>query len=407
MRSRPTTNFPGYEDLYSGPDGNTFQHRLPGYSHYDSFTVQNGEVKGDRNRPNPISYQKVVYTCDPFEYVYWDRRFAPTKFKGIMRGDSTTGTSGLFEGLPPLPSSPMNSEAYDRAYAKAMSQVRAGSSQILIDAAEWKSTRDMVSASNTLHQRVAGVFDHLHRYAKGRMNRDSRLLDAVASRYLELRYGWQPLIGSVYDALDNLHREVLGPRLVSVKARAGSRESVDGSSLTTVYSGEHGTIKLPFVRFSEDDYRCELSWDIVVPGEGVWDWTSLNPASIAWELLPMSFVADWFITVGQSLENLENWVLWKAGFAGGYVTYTSRSTRIGQVNAAGASSYQYIYRRAREVRVKVMKDRQVLSSLPMPNPPRVRINLNSARVLDAASLLRLAIGRKLRAIDALTRVGGR
>lgn len=404
MRSRPTRSFLGYEDVYSN---DMFQHRTTGVSHYDKFTVQNGEVRGDRIRPNPISYTKEVYTCEPFEYVHWDRRFAKSTFKGIMRADTTTGTSGLFEGLPPLPASPVNANAYDGAYAKAMSKVRSGSSQILIDAAEWKSTRDMVSASNALHKRVAGVFEHLHRYAKSRSDRDRRLIDAVASRYLEMRYGWQPLIGSVYDALDNLHREVLGPRLVSLTARSGSRETLDGSSLTTVYSGEHGTIKLPFVRFSEDDYRCELSWDIVVPGEGIWDWTSLNPASIAWELLPLSFVADWFITVGQSLENLENWVLWKAGFAGGYVTYTCRSTRIGQVNATRTKSFQLISRRAREVRVKVMKDRQVLSELPLPNPPRVRINLNSDRVLDAAALLKLAIGRKLRAIDALTRVGGR
>lgn len=404
MKSRPATDNIGYEDAYVD---DVFVHRTMGKSHYDRFTVQNGEVKGDRIRPNPISYEKEVYTCEPFEYVHWDRRFAKSTFKGIMRAESTTGTAGLLQGLPPLPTTPINAEAYDRAYAKAMSKVRLGSSQILVDAAEWRSTRGMVSSSNALHKRVAGVFDHLHRYAKGRSDRDRRLIDAVSSRYLEMRYGWQPLVGSVYDALDNLHREVLGPRLVSLTVRSGSRETLDGSSMTTVYSGEHGTIELPFVRFSEDDYRCELSWDIIVPGEGIWDWTSLNPAVIAWELLPLSFVADWFVTVGNCLENLENWVLWKSGFVGGYVTYTCRSTRIGQVNAAGAKSYQYISRRAREVRIKVMKDRQVLTSLPMPNPPRVRINLNSDRVLDAAALLKLAIGRKLRAIDALAGIGGR
>jgi hypothetical protein len=117
-------------------------------------------------------------------------------------------------------------------------------------------------------------------------------------------------------------------------------------------------------------------------------YTSLNPASIGWELLPWSFVADWVVDVGGYLRNLENAWLYGSAFAGGYSTETILARTFGKFSYSYGSSGSLIVCEADGgYQEYIYKRRQVLTGIPIPRVPRVDIQLGAQRLLASAALL--------------------
>lgn len=276
-----------------------------------------------------------------------------------------------------------------------MDEVRGGN-QVVVDLAESASTMRMVRANNNLVGRVneivgviageikradRGGFFGKYYDRRDRRDRTQKILDFANSRWLEYRYGWLPLVGSVYDALDILHKENL-ERVRTVVAT--SKREVNG---TRSYEG-HSTFigNIPGKHTHNGTERCRVVVEMYTPGSGIWDWTSLSPSVIAWELLPMSFIADWFVSVGESLAYLENWLLWKNQFRGGYVTYSGKGSenwKIAGVLDNGSTNISMSWSGGGD---SSFKNRIILSELPIPFAPRFRINLNAKRVLDSVTL---------------------
>jgi hypothetical protein len=120
--------------------------------------------------------------------------------------------------------------------------------------------------------------------------------------------------------------------------------------------------------------------------------TSLNPVSIAWELVPFSFVFDWFWDVGGYLSLQE--AAWGRGltFVRGYktVTYVHDITALCvQDKTNVGSGYWSCYFKGSDYRA--WKQRTVLGSFPRPSLPKLEVKLGVQRLLSAASLLRTVI----------------
>jgi len=136
--------------------------------------------------------------------------------------------------------------------------------------------------------------------AKG-ANKIKRRAKQAADRWLELHFGWVPLvqdIGSSIDILQGTGKS--STSLVRQKTGAG----FSGNSYSTSGSG----INWPYY----DDVHDSLNWSggavmrgmvgVENPNVAIANQMGfVNPLSVAWEAVPFSFVADWFSNVGQCL----------------------------------------------------------------------------------------------------------
>lgn len=112
----------------------------------------------------------------------------------------------------------------------------------------------------------------------------------------------------------------------------------------------------------------------------------MDPRVIAWELLPFSFVADWFVDIGGYLQLLEDSLGHGLTFKRGYVTTgrmkESTTEVVGYVPSASPVYYdlrsQYRY---------TSKNRAKLTSWPRPAYPTLKINLGAYRIASAGALV--------------------
>lgn len=115
-------------------------------------------------------------------------------------------------------------------------------------------------------------------------------LKDLTGRWLETQYAFLPLIGQTYEAVEALE-SVTGPRVLKFSARSSTkRKTVNGSTSPTVYAS-----KLNYTY--SVGIKAELYEDISLSRSlGL-----MNPLEIAWEVVPYSFVVDWFLPVGSYL----------------------------------------------------------------------------------------------------------
>ncbi len=135
--------------------------------------------------------------------------------------------------------------------------------------------------------------------------------------------------------------------------------------------------------------RCEHAVVLDLDPDFYTDFASLasmNPVSIAWELIPYSFVIDWVIDIGGYLRSLESALIYSRFFKSGYTTETTRR----MVNAYYQGSERIgnnIYTLTGNGFSKGSKKRRaVLSALPFPHLPVVNCDLGWRRVASAGAL---------------------
>jgi len=363
------------------------------------FNVTNGNVQGDKKRPNPISFTKEFFT-----FVHG----VDTVFTYSSAKPYTNIAYGIRDNNPPYPLLVPDlsfGALQDRCMEKIYDQIR-GKSNLAVDLAEGHQTLRMLR--NTLKLRsLLGEFFKEFVNPKNkrfmRLSKGQRRLDYLSSKWLEYRYGWQPLVYSIYDAMDTLGKTYVDRSIVPCKARA-SMSDVDN---LVRGSGTYSDLRIS--EFGRLNKRCEVSIHFhLPPGLQIYDWTSLNPLGIAWELMPLSFVADWVLNVSQQLSLWENYFLFSSRFRDGYVTKGYRWDVSGTKTGSSTFPYQYWpngtvmdgqYQQSRSYAYAyraTYKDRSVLLSLPLPHGLAIKVNFGSQRQLDAAGLIHQLVGRKLR-----------
>lgn len=128
---------------------------------------------------------------------------------------------------------------------------------------------------------------------------------SLAERLLELRYGWQPLLSDVEGAAEFLAHRLQVPLEKVYKVRRRIEKS--GEAFT--YDGLHPPgappgpgmpyygHKTPWTSYQAKTISIAISErPDLIPSLGLND-----PLPVAWELIPFSFVADWFIPIGEYL----------------------------------------------------------------------------------------------------------
>lgn len=135
----------------------------------------------------------------------------------------------------------------------------------------------------------------LSKRAKRRIKRSK---DQLAQGWLELKYGWLPCLSDVHSATAALN-ELL---------------SNDGSACT-ISASDTATTSGPsnwYVGSSREYFDLEIkeraSITYAIPAGSVYPYFGQDPASFVWELIPYSFVVDWFIPVGDFLKQFGDWI---------------------------------------------------------------------------------------------------
>jgi len=256
-----------------------------------------------------------------------------------------------------------------RCLDKLTDKVRGGL-DLSVDIAEAHQTKKMLKVTDQL----VGVYETaVRKYGP---------LKLASNLWLMNQYGIQPLLSSLYGAADE------SLRLVINKV---SRHSARVSEIHRPRELQINTV-MGFFTLPTKSARFKRSWtigvDLLNRDVDLARWTSLNPISLAWETLPLSFVADWVFNVGGYLRNMETMVAYSSQFRSGYRTILM----VGDASFATAPrdiGPNYINRietwkgNARLCAI----DRIVLAAYPAPRLPSFDARLGSSRLLSAAALL--------------------
>jgi hypothetical protein len=330
-------------------------------------------IKGDRKSPQPWNYG----------YTNWElltgslscTQYPSGVFPTTIRRSGPFYSSFAADPLYAIGSLGYSSNVYNSALSSLNEAVR-GTLDLSIDAFQMKQTA-------TLFRFVTQA----EKLARSMRKIDLRSVSKeAANAWLLVTYGWKPLLGSIYGVADTILRN----NLASVQ-KLNNRER---DSLTTVTKGEfslgHYGCVCPSILTVKRTYGCQIGISVLPSDNDLARWTSLNPASIGWELLPFSFVADWFLDVGSYLRNLETAFAYRNVFHSGYVSEFEKTEATFIVNGSGFSpDRSATYTADLKGTLETMQfRRKVLSSYPFPRLPRFEAKLGSSRLLSAAALLR-------------------
>lgn len=215
--------------------------------------------------------------------------------------------------------------------------------------------------------------------------------------WLAYRYGWMPLLGDVASAAEAAasvlynkpeEQRVLcrGPKgETSTVTRLGANDTqyTHGTGLTSsprnVYKLERTETKA-WLRV-----RCKSRTLMRLEQFGL-----ANPLALAWELVPFSFVADWFVGIGDYL-NAQTALLGLEVLDGGVSTLSTRrlsSQRLAPV-ATGTQMWSGL---EPSYTVESRKYTRAYWSGGVP-APEIDINLNYKRIFDSAALIHAVFGR--------------
>lgn len=128
-----------------------------------------------------------------------------------------------------------------------------------------------------------------------------------SNAFLELSFGWQPLIQDIYDAIDTLQNA----DFKSGPVRGTAVSMIDEEKVTRFDWGTHTVIQ---TQRNQGSLRVSVGCKVHISNPNVALANQLglvNPALVAWNVIPFSYLVNWFIPVDSFLESFS----WDWGFS--------------------------------------------------------------------------------------------
>jgi hypothetical protein len=184
-----------------------------------------------------------------------------------------------------------------RLQSKLVAQIKGHEFNLAVDLAQANQLVTMCAKTirslgrSLLHLKRGNVAAALRELGADGKNKKLKSKD-VSSRWLEIQYGWLPSIGSAYQAAKAFEALSMGRtnRIVAKHQKFRNGQA----------SCSPGNYSVPAYYLCRKKIVCELEEELSFARSlGLMD-----PLQVAWELLPFSFVLDWFLPIGTYLENL-------------------------------------------------------------------------------------------------------
>lgn len=228
------------------------------------------------------------------------------------------------------------------------------------------------------------------RYAKA-YGRDAR--GAAGNAWLEYNYGWKPFMKDVQDAVNTLMDVVDLPasRVVVVK-ESRKRFGLNIIPDTRIFQdpGENVYVRGQYVQEVVESLR--VAWRLSVnPSDLPARFGLTNPLEVVWELVPFSFVVDWFIPIGDYLGALDT--SYRFNHLGGTVgrrTVTKMTTIASRVEA---SNQQWSGFTGSGTDVNVQRTKLTAAPAIGINTLKLDVNVTPVRVASAIALLGQQLSR--------------
>jgi hypothetical protein len=117
----------------------------------------------------------------------------------------------------------------------------------------------------------------------------------ISGSFLELQYGWVPLINDIYAASELINEPLVEKSSIrtSLRTTSGDFQTAisQAQSQSVTHQRERTVYHIAKLSTTEVTWAARLGL--------------LNPLSVAWELTTLSFVADWFLPIGSLIEAVE------------------------------------------------------------------------------------------------------
>lgn len=199
----------------------------------------------------------------------------------------------------------------------------------------------------------------------------------LANRWLEYSFGWKPLMADIYGFTEEINQSLREgfPRYeaTSQTVRKGSNSATIGRFGTSFHSFEETVSMRVKARYQVKNAAVKRLSQLGIT----------NPLEVAWELVPFSFVIDWFIPVGDFISSLDALV----GVDSLVVQRGVKTTNNWEVYGPGGYGFQ---RTERKVRLPIS------TSLALPSVrPSLPGNPFSKLALSVALLRQLSPGKPL------------
>lgn len=210
------------------------------------------------------------------------------------------------------------------------------------------------------------------------------LANSLAKNWLELQYGWKPLLQDVEGAAKSLAYLNAGTLMVQTVRSTKSKTTTESGNLTVV-----GYPAGSWTCITKTEIRFGMRFKVGEPLDAFLAQIGFNnPISLAWEIIPYSFVVDWFLPIGEYLTGLKHWE--GMHFVDGWETRFTRQTAVYDMSYFRETATDVDIRNGNYSRDAVKLDRLVLTDFPSMNLPSFKNPISVTHAFNALALLRAA-----------------
>lgn len=296
-----------------------------------------GKITNSPMVQRKVTNSNTIGTYD-VDNTYWLTSCTPSR--QLLYGETRLGHTGLGANLP-FASDPTllisKETLIDLAVTQAWSKVNQSKAAILATLGEAKeSINGLISIFARLIRIIAAVKRADWRYLKGFLTPRQ-----ISDYYMEWRYAIRPLIYDAEQIIDAINH--IDPTHDRQTFRGWKRTSRTNESVTELSTWPLAPFK-PLCSSSttvEIDVRAGVLCQICPPSI-IEVWGGHQLFETAWELIPFSFIIDWFFNVGSTIASwvpsasakaLASWVV--------VTETTTRTARVGSVNSYPVSGRNY------------------------------------------------------------------
>lgn len=212
----------------------------------------------------------------------------------------------------------MSTSTRNRLYGKLKEEINQPRGELLTSMIQWDSSLDMITKRSVqLLAAFQAVKQKKFKYAakllrieipRGAKKRSSRQQSAT-SLWMEYWMGWAPLVGDIAHAIETLTRAPKKPSFTHFSVAVAQTSVVDKSTFVVTnatwkaYRRRKNVLSKKQFFTAYGDYRV-INHNLVLADQLGFT----NPALTAWQLIPFSWMFDWFGNVGTILGSLTDFL---------------------------------------------------------------------------------------------------